>query len=130
MKHKENILKLRAEGKTYREIQQQLGCSKSTISYHLGYGQKEKTHRRTRERRKDIRKRLIDYKSGIPCLDCGKRYPHYIMDFDHVSGQKISSVSSMIKWGSWDEILEEINKCELVCSNCHRERTWQRKIKH
>jgi len=39
--HKENILKLRAEGKTYTEIQKILGCSKGTISYHLGDGQKQ-----------------------------------------------------------------------------------------
>ena len=38
---KEQILKLRAEGKTYNEIEKLVGCSKSTISYHCGDGQKE-----------------------------------------------------------------------------------------
>lgn len=42
-KHKENILRLRAEGKSYREIMKELGCSSSTVSFHLGEGQKEKT---------------------------------------------------------------------------------------
>lgn len=50
---KEQILKLREEGKTYNEIQSILGCSKGTISYHLGDNQKEKTLNRTRKRRKD-----------------------------------------------------------------------------
>ena len=45
---KENILKLRSAGKTYAEIQNELKCSKSTISYHCGKGQKDKTKERTR----------------------------------------------------------------------------------
>ena len=44
---KEEILRLRAEGKTYNEIKVVLGCSKSTIAYHCGEGQKEKTRKRT-----------------------------------------------------------------------------------
>ena len=40
---KQRILELREQGKTYRQIREELGCSKGTISYHLGIGQKEKT---------------------------------------------------------------------------------------
>lgn len=43
---KEQILKLRAEGKTYNEIKSILGCSKGTISFHCGKGQKEKSKNR------------------------------------------------------------------------------------
>lgn len=43
MKVKDQILKLRSEGKSYGEIQQILNCSKGTISYHCGDGQKEKS---------------------------------------------------------------------------------------
>ena len=50
---KEKILELRNEGKSYREIQKILGCSKSTISYHCGNGQKEKTKNRTKKRREN-----------------------------------------------------------------------------
>ena len=50
---KEQILKLKSEGKSYREIQKILGCSKGTISYHCGNGQKEKTTNRQRQLRKD-----------------------------------------------------------------------------
>jgi len=48
---KEQILKLREEGKTYSEIKELLGCSKSTISYYCGHEQKEKTKNRVRKRR-------------------------------------------------------------------------------
>ena len=50
---KEQILQLRSEGKTYNEIINILGCSKSTVSYHCGVGQKEKTKQRSQELRKD-----------------------------------------------------------------------------
>jgi hypothetical protein len=47
----EKITALRNEGKSYREIENFLGCSKGTISYHLSEGQKEKTLNRTRKKR-------------------------------------------------------------------------------
>lgn len=43
---KEQILKLRAEGKSYKQIKKILGCSLSTISYHCSAGQKKKTRER------------------------------------------------------------------------------------
>ena len=46
MKHRDQILKLRAEGKTYKEIQEITGASKGTISFHCGKGQKEKYRKR------------------------------------------------------------------------------------
>ena len=50
---KEQILKLREEGKTYNEIQKITGASKGTISYHCGEGQKDKTTNRRRKIRKE-----------------------------------------------------------------------------
>ncbi len=50
-KLKDQILTLRSQGKTYDEIQLQLQCSKGTISYHCGSGQKEKTNHRQRKLR-------------------------------------------------------------------------------
>lgn len=50
---KDEILKLRNEGKSYRDIQKELNCSKGTISYYCGMGQKEKTIARTRKRREN-----------------------------------------------------------------------------
>jgi 5-methylcytosine-specific restriction endonuclease McrA len=52
MKMKESILRLRKQGKTYNEIKSLLGCSKSTISYYCGEGQKEKSKNRLSKNRK------------------------------------------------------------------------------
>lgn len=61
-----------------------------------------------------------------PCKDCGVSYPHYVMDFDHLV-DKTHNVSNMVRSGySLARVKTEIEKCELVCSNCHRERTWLR----
>lgn len=51
---REEILRLREEGKSYNEIKEILKCSKSTISYYCSDGQKEKTRSRTRKRRENL----------------------------------------------------------------------------
>lgn len=53
MKYKQKILELREKGYSYRKIQKELGCSKGTISFHCGDGQKDKYAFRTRKRRKN-----------------------------------------------------------------------------
>jgi hypothetical protein len=63
---------------------------------------------------------------GSPCLDCNVSYPHYVMHFDHIGGDKVADVSRLVRSKSWQAVLDEISKCELICSNCHAERTWQR----
>lgn len=63
-----------------------------------------------------------------PCMDCGIKYPSYIMHWDHLPGfDKVASLGVMrAKRMKRHIILEEIAKCELVCANCHGERTHQR----
>lgn len=57
---KEQILKLRSEGKTYNEIKNLLKCSKSTISYYCGENQKTKTQERQKKYRANIKGILIN----------------------------------------------------------------------
>lgn len=71
---------------------------------------------------------LIEFKQGKPCSDCSLLYPHYVMDFDHdPKFQKKQNLSDLSNLSHSILVLqEEIEKCELVCSNCHRIRTWNR----
>ena len=55
-KRKEDILRLRKAGKTYNEIQEEVGCSKSVISYHCGEGKTEK--QRVKKRNKSPQHKL------------------------------------------------------------------------
>ena len=61
-----------------------------------------------------------------PCADCGGEFPYCVMDFDHVRGEKIGEISRLINRGNLALLLEEIDKCDVICANCHRIRTWKR----
>jgi hypothetical protein len=62
-----------------------------------------------------------------PCMDCGGRFPPFVMDFDHRDGvTKIGNVARLLRSWPWDRLQTEIDKCDLVCSNCHRIRTARR----
>ena len=71
---------------------------------------------------------LRDLKTKTPCIDCGINYPYYVMDFDHVRGQKHANVMELVSTLSKKRIDLEIAKCEIVCSNCHRIRTHIRRM--
>jgi hypothetical protein len=60
-----------------------------------------------------------------PCADCGVQYNPWVMEFDHrPEFVKVESISKMVRnLISKEVILAEVAKCELVCANCHRERT-------
>lgn len=61
-----------------------------------------------------------------PCMDCGGVFPPYVMDFDHRDPTKksfsLTSPRALLK--SREELIEEIEKCDIVCANCHRIRTY------
>lgn len=127
MKHKEKIIELKSQGKSYRDIQKILGCSKSTIAYHLGEGQKQKTRDRTNRNRTIQKRKLWEYKEAAGCQDCGEKYPHWMLDFDHrPEYTKLDSPTQIIHKYSLARALEELNKCDVVCPNCHRIRTYTR----
>lgn len=72
---------------------------------------------------------LKEVKEKNPCMDCKISYPYYMMDFDHVRGKKQANVAELINTLSKKRIDTEIAKCEVVCSNCHRARTYMRKMR-
>lgn len=83
--------------------------------------------KRNSRRKAEIEERLRNLKSNTPCMDCKEQYPFYVMQFDHVRGVKsinLSQVSSN-QWSD-DRLQEEIDKCEIVCANCHAQRTYER----
>lgn len=62
-----------------------------------------------------------------PCMDCGGSFPVECMDFDHVRGEKVDDVVRLVHSSTREAVMAEIEKCELVCANCHRIRTKQRR---
>ena len=124
---KEDIERLSALGYSYRQIEKELGCSKGTIAYHLGEGQKEKTAARTKDIRTNNLAKIQKIKQDSGCIDCKVKYPHYMLDFDHLPEyEKIGSPANIGRRHSWKKAIEEIAKCEIVCANCHRIRSFNR----
>jgi hypothetical protein len=87
---------------------------------------------RRRRKATSARKRKKNYawvwelRANTPCKDCGRKYHPVMMEFDHrVPMEKTALVSALMNF-SPNRIMEEINKCDLVCSNCHQYRTYTR----
>lgn len=87
-------------------------------------------NRAERIRRSDLRKKaeyrrrvehVLAYLRLHPCVDCGESDP-IVLEFDHL-GAKSFTVSTGLTTRSWDEVVSEMEKCEVVCVNCHRRRT-------
>jgi hypothetical protein len=91
------------------------------------------THKNIEDRRaqkaKEYAKKRVKFdllKEGKPCADCGASYPPYVMDWDHRDkGQKCFGIAAALGSNTpWPAVLLEVAKCDLVCANCHRIRTW------
>lgn len=87
--------------------------------------QKAATKQRKLANKRLNRAFLLKYKTENPCFDCGAFYPSYVLDFDHIFGNKILDISRAVTY-KHETMLREIAKCQLVCSNCHRKRTFER----
>lgn len=96
------------------------------------YARRRETHKLLQHKTRDARRRenyeYIKTAKATPCADCHIQYPAHIMQFDHLPGnKKVASISRMRSW-SIQRITDEIAKCEVVCANCHADRTYQRRI--
>ena len=77
---------------------------------------------------------FLNAKKGVPCADCGQHFAHWIMEFDHVAADKLFNISEATVWlfshhhpevraKRMTQIENELKKCEVVCANCHKNRT-------
>lgn len=66
------------------------------------------------------------------CADCGYNRNGVALQFDHMDGfDKKNTVSNLIRSDyGWETIMAEIDKCEVVCANCHAIRTKERGQHH
>ena len=72
---------------------------------------------------------LLDQLRSVPCMDCGGVFAQCAMDFDHRDPlTKIRAVTRMIN-GSIERMMAEAAKCDIVCANCHRRRTFERRLR-
>jgi ArsR family metal-binding transcriptional regulator len=69
---------------------------------------------------------VYKYLQTHPCVDCGEDRV-VVLEFDHLDGSnKLMSIAQLCNGYSWKTIKKEIDKCEVVCANCHKIRTAKR----
>lgn len=117
-----------------RKIAKELSCSQSTVKHWLKkYGLKtfvpnklsvkeikEKQVIRVANRRRTLKLMGIEYKGG-KCIKCGYDKCVDALDFHHVGPGKDFGLASKGYTHGWERVKEELDKCILLCANCHRE---------
>ena len=63
-------------------------------------------------------------KHWAKCSDCKLKHPYWINQYDHLR-DKMFTLSKAFTYGKL-QLLNELDKCEIVCANCHFERTYRR----
>jgi hypothetical protein len=82
-----------------------------------------KNARNVLRRRHRSRAHLMAYLREHPCVLCGEADP-VVLDFDHLR-DKVWEVTNLARYGGWSRLLAEIEKCRVLCANCHRRHTAQ-----
>lgn len=109
----------------YRYVCKECACKRAKESYERN---KEKVKKRCAEAAKtrilERRKYIYEYLSKHPCIKCGEDDPR-CLDFDHIEPDNKDLAISRAIWNNWSmkRLNNEIEKCQILCANCHRKRT-------
>jgi hypothetical protein len=88
---------------------------------------------RIEEKRRNWRRdaAFLDALRNVPCVECGGRFPPWAMEFDHRDAAskrfELTRMVGKISVGNLTRVLAEIDRCDIVCTNCHRDRTFRRR---
>ena len=102
-------------------------CKSSVIKYtdnkHILLTEEQKRNKnynRVKNRRQENKIKAIEYKGGC-CEKCGYNKCVWALDFHHKNPNEKDFQISKYSTLSWDKIKKELDKCIMVCANCHRE---------
>ena len=87
---------------------------------------REASLERMRARARSRQRFLNGVKLGSGCVDCGFADHPAALDLDHVRGEKAMDLSRA-RLSSWVVFIEELEKCDVRCANCHRIVTAERR---
>lgn len=109
-------------------------CSKERSKrYYKEKGEihKDNVVKRNKKNRKVLQDFILNYFVDNHCKDCGNKDVR-VLEFDHLPEfEKSNDISTMVGNScSLKSLEEEINKCEVVCANCHKIRTIERAKTH
>lgn len=80
---------------------------------------KEASHAKNRTYRLNNKLRGIEYLGG-KCCDCQNEYPSCVYDFHHRDPTTKEFDGNAFTTKSWENVKKELDKCDLLCANCHR----------
>lgn len=81
---------------------------------------KESRKKQIKDRLKKLKQKFRELKSTKSCEKCGES-ESFALDFHHVTINKRNNLSKMVHDGlGWESLVEEMEKCIILCSNCHR----------
>lgn len=89
---------------------------------------KTKVMARNKAVRQQQRAAILEHKHNTPCTDCKKIFHPYIMEFDHRDADTKRFSIGRTGRRSNPTIQDELEKCDLVCANCHKLRTFKRRL--
>lgn len=99
-------------------------CNSEYLKQH--YQDNKEYYKDKQKRTKDrIMELFIKYMADKSCVDCGEG-DSLVLQFDHLRNKTMNIAKCVHNSWSWDRILGEMSKCEIVCANCHTRRTAKR----
>ncbi len=92
--------------------------------YYENHSHYRNSHNKSRNQiREQNARKIFEYLMKHPCLSCGESDP-IVLEFDHRdSFDKTENISNLINHSSWKRIESEIQKCDVLCANCHRRKS-------
>ena len=99
-------------------------CQKERFKTYYENNDEVKT--RIRNRHKDSQKRNKDYVNSLrlSCSQCNESHPG-VLDFHHNTEKDLEISVAIFRGWSIKRLQSEIDKCTILCANCHRKHHWE-----
>ena len=99
-------------------------CNSESLKNHY-YSNKEYYYNKSRNYYLELKEWFINYKQTLKCSKCGESR-HWVLDFHHKDPSiKDGTIAQMLINSSKEKLLQEIDKCDVLCANCHRDLHYQ-----
>lgn len=118
------------EGNSCRETAIKFGVGKTTVIKYVDTREiiavseeerKKRAVQAVQRRRRKVKQMAIEYKGGC-CEKCGYNKYNEVLEFHHLDPTKKEfGIAYSGHCKSWEKVKKELDKCMLVCANCHRE---------
>jgi transcription elongation factor Elf1 len=92
------------------------------------YANKEHWNQTTKKNHRKRREKIQELKTNFSCKKCNEQR-HWLLDFHHIDPSKKDFQLSQGERYGWEKVQKEIDKCIVLCSNCHRDFHHQEKTK-